>query len=231
MIVSFIKKIFKNSIDDVVHSQFIRFGKGNFGNRAVLKISRNGKVKINGNCECINDVVLFAFSLLKKIRATGIIFLREKQKQEVELLLNMKAVKKRGSWMIEVDKEFTMEEMEKIRENCLFILTDMNTTGLILKTKKNPPKTAKGVDKVDDKFFSMNLDIKYWPQIKEEFLFDTTDGKKFEISHTYLITEIIPPKDEKDFEKIRILAKRKGKIIRKVIVDGKEIKNEKDIIV
>lgn len=230
MIVSFIKKIFKNSIDDVVHSQFTRFGKGNFGNRAVLKISRNGKIKINGNNECINDVVLFAFSLLKKSRAAGPIFLREKQKQEIESLLNMKAVKKRGSWIIEVDREFTLEEMEKIRKNGFFILTDIDTNGLVLKTKKKPPKTTKGVDKVDDKFFSMHLDIKYWPQVREEFLFDVPEGKKFEISHAYLITEIIPPDDEKDFEKIRILAKRKGKIIRNVNVDGKEIKNEKELL-
>jgi len=77
----------------------------------------------------------------------------------------------------------------------------------------------------------MKLDTKYWPQVKEEFLFDATEGKKFEISHDYLITEIIPPKDEKDFEKIRILAKRKGKIIRKMNVDGKEIKSEKEFMV
>ena len=231
MIVSFIKKIFKNSIDDIVHSQFTRFGKGNFANRAVMKISRNGKMKINGNCECVNDIVLFAFGLLKKIRATGIIFLREKQKQEIESLLDMKAEKKRGSWIIVVDREFTLEEIEKIRENAFFILIDIDANGLVLKTKKNPPKTTKGVDKVDDKFFSMQLDIKYWPQVKEEFLFDATEGKKFEISHDYLITEIIPPKDEKDFEKIRILAKRKGKIIRKLNADGKEIKSEKEFTV
>jgi len=231
MIVSFIKKIFKNGIDDIVHSQFTRFSKGSFVNRAVMKISRNGKIKINGNSECISDMVLFAFDLLKKIKATGIIFLREKQKQDIESLLDMKAVKKRGSWIIEVDKEFTLEEMEKIRKNALFILTDIDANGLVLKTKKKPPKTAKGADKVDDKFFSMKLDTKYWPQVKEEFLFDATEGKKFEISHDYLITEIIPPKDEKDFEKIRILAKRKGKIIRKMNVDGKEIKSEKEFMV
>jgi hypothetical protein len=168
---------------------------------------------------------------LKKIRVTGIIFLREKQKQEIESLFDMKAEKKRGSWIIGVDREFTLEEMEKIRENAFFILTDIDANGLVLKTKKKPPKTTKGVDKVDDKFFSMQLDIKYWPQVKEEFLFDATDGKKFEMSHTYLITEIILPKNEKDFEKIRILAKRKGKIIRKLNADGKEIKSEKEFTV
>jgi hypothetical protein len=36
------------------------------------------------------------------------------------------------------------------------------------------------------------------------------------------------PKGEKDFEKLRLMAKRKGKLQRKVTLDGKDIIKEKD---
>jgi len=35
------------------------------------------------------------------------------------------------------------------------------------------------------------------------------------------------PKGEKDFAKIREMAKRKGRIFRKTLIDGKEIEKEK----
>jgi len=230
MVISFIKKIFKNSVDSIVHAQFVRFGKGQFDSRAVMKISRNKKIKINGTFEVINDMEVFAFSLIKKARAFGTIFLRESNRHEIESILDIKSVKKRGLWIIEIDKEFSYEEIEKIREKAFYVLMNIEGNGVSLKTKKIIPKTAKGVNKVDDKFFSMQIDIKYWPQVKEEFLFDAPEGKKFELNHSYLINEIILPKDEKDYEKIRILAKRKGKLIRKLTADGKELRSDKEFV-
>jgi len=39
------------------------------------------------------------------------------------------------------------------------------------------------------------------------------------------------PKGERDFALIRLLAKRKGKIIRHAVVDGKEVSSEKTFLV
>ena len=55
-----------------------------------------------------------------------------------------------------------------------------------------------------------------------------TEGRKISIKHKFVIESIVMPKNEKDYTKIREMAKRKGKIIREADVDGKEIVKEKD---
>jgi hypothetical protein len=50
--------------------------------------------------------------------------------------------------------------------------------------------------------------------------------KKVEIYHDLIITDIILPKGETDFAKMREMAKRKGKVVRKIFVDEKETRRE-----
>ena len=59
-------------------------------------------------------------------------------------------------------------------------------------------------------------------------LFDIPSFKSAEITHTFLIKEIIIPKGEPDPAKMREMAKKKGIIIRKIIVDEKEEIKEKE---
>ncbi len=54
------------------------------------------------------------------------------------------------------------------------------------------------------------------------------EGKKILVKHQVMIDSIVAPEGEKDFAKIRELAKRKGKIIRIADVDGTEKKSELD---
>ena len=55
---------------------------------------------------------------------------------------------------------------------------------------------------------------------------EAQDFKKIEIKHDIVIEKIILPEGEKDFAKIREMSKRKGKIVRKIDVDGKEAVKE-----
>jgi hypothetical protein len=66
--------------------------------------------------------------------------------------------------------------------------------------------------------------------IGKGFVFEKPDFKEAKINHTYFITGMIMPEGEKDFAKIREMAKRKGKIVRKAIIDGKEINSEKEFV-
>jgi len=74
----------------------------------------------------------------------------------------------------------------------------------------------------------MQLDIKFWPKVKDEFLFDLPEGKKYRMIHKYEIKEIIMPKGEKDFAKIRLMAKRKGILTRSVEIDEKTSSQQTD---
>jgi hypothetical protein len=58
--------------------------------------------------------------------------------------------------------------------------------------------------------------------LKEIFFWDVPDCKKAKIEHELNINEIVIPENEKDPAKMREMALRKGKIIRKINFDGKE---------
>ena len=66
--------------------------------------------------------------------------------------------------------------------------------------------------------------------ILKEFAFDfNLDFKKFRASHDFVIEQLVVPEEYKnDFENARVYARRKGKIIRKITADGREIVKERD---
>ena len=219
----FIKKIFENKIDESVHRQFVRFGKGVYPGRAIIKITKQpDKIKIGTNFELANDVVEFCSQLSSNLKCSGIIISKEKLELPGEK-------KKAGLLEYNINQDLTSDQIKKILEKCYAILLDIESPGISLKSKKKLPKPGKAGDsKIDDKFCQLELDTKYWPQVKSEFAFDMPDFKKALTVHTYTISDIILPKGEKDFEKIRLMAKRKGKITRKITLDKQETIKEKD---
>jgi hypothetical protein len=221
----FIKKIFENKTNESVHKQFVRFGKGTFGMRAVINARISGQVKVSSTFELANDFLEFIASLSPKMKVSGIILSKEKLGLENER-------KKTGLFEYSIEREMGSEEMKKILDKCYFALLDCSAQGIELRVKKKLPKPGKsGESKVNDKFCVLDLDLKFLAKFKDEFFWDINDFKKARAEHTFIITDIIMPAGEKDFEKIRQEAKRKGKIIRKVIVDGKEIVKEKEFSV
>ena len=115
------------------------------------------------------------------------------------------------------------------------MLLDCEAEGISIKTKKKLPRpkgnSGSKPPKIDDKFCVMLLPENLWGKVKDEFLFDLPEGKKFKLSHSYTINDILPPRGDKDFEKMRLLAKKKGRIKRTALVDGKEIAQEKEFLV
>ncbi len=210
----FIKEIF-NGNGEQSHNQFVRFGKGKFENRAILNLQKDSKIKLRGSFEWANDFVEIA-SELTNIKFSGIILSRDR--------LNLGNEKKKsGVYSYEV-LDINSEKTAEIKDKAYAMLLDGEGKGLTLKIKKKLPKPGKSEGKVDDKFCQLEADLTYWGKIKEAFMLP--ECRKCKISHTYIIEEIIIPKNEKDFEKIRLLAKRKGKIIRNLEVDKKESKEE-----
>jgi len=222
---NFIKKIFQSKDgvgDESSHKQFIRFGKGDYGRRALISLWKTGKVKISSSFEYANDFVLFVSGLegSGKVVFSGNIW----SKDEIP---GLKGVKKAGKWIHEV-KDLTSAEINQIADKVYYFLLNAEGDGIKLKIKSKLPKPGKAEDKIDDKFCQLELDEKYYKVAKEDFFWDIPDCKKASVGHKYIITEIVMPKtSEKDFAKIREMAKRKGKIIRTTIVDGKETKTEK----
>lgn len=221
--IHFIKKILNDTIDNSVHAQFVKFSKGVFENKAVINISRNdAKIKISSTYELANELVLLAAILTNKLKVSGLLLSKEK-------IPEFNGKEKGSLFSYIIDQEIESKRLIEIMQQSYYALLNCSAPELELKIKQKLPRpSSKGIDKVNDKFCVMNLDIKFWSQVKDEFLSDLPEGKKYRMIHKYEIKEIILPKGEKDFDKIRILAKRKGILTRKADVDGKEIVKQKE---
>ena len=216
----FIKKVWEGKGEEA-HPYFIRFSKGHFENRAVLNLQKSTKIKLRGSFEWTNDFVEIV-SELTDIKFSGIIL----SKQNLEELSEFPNKKKSGIIEYSVDN-ISNERIKEIKDKAYCMLLDAEEEGIRLKMKKKLPKPGKsGEGKVDDKFCQLEADLKYWPQIKEDFMLP--ECKKCKIDHTFIIEQIVIPEGEKDFAKIREKARRKGRIVRNLEVDKQKKKEEKE---
>ena len=227
----FIKKIFEKKQDEAVHAQFVRFGKGIYESRAVLSLMKTSKIKVKSSFEFANDFVRLVAGLASKLKISGVAL----SKEDISDLMSKKNIKgnsetKKGGVFYENnidEQEVDSEILVELAEKAYYLLLDVNDTGLNLKIKKKLPKPGKGENKIDDKFCSLEADLKYWAQIKDFFFWDIPECSKSRIEHSYEINEIIIPENEKDPEKIRLNAKRKGKLKRKIKI-GKDQESLKE---
>ena len=102
-----------------------------------------------------------------------------------------------------------------------------------LSIKPKSPKSAKGASSAKNPDKKAKIDfIKLITMDKNLpstlFLDDELDFKKIEIKHDIRITDIIMPEGEKDFAKIREMAKRKGRVVRNIDIDGENKQKEAD---
>ncbi len=230
---NFIKKLWQGLADESVHKNFIRFGKGKYERRAAIAMRSNGSVRLSSTFEYANDLVLFFVELSDRFKAEGKILAREKI-NFAEIGINATdatANKKKGLFEAEIKQELSREQLKKLADKVYFMLIDLSFSGGELKIKKKLAKPGKAAGKIDDKFCTATLSKNYLQKVKDEFFFDVKQPfKQGKAEHTLEIREILLPKNISNFEQARIDAKRKGKIIRKLEIDGSEQTFEKEFI-
>lgn len=228
---NFIKKIFENKLDEKVHNQFTRFGKGTFEDKALLNINIQAKkVKIKTSHEFTNELVGFLANTIEdKAYIKGILFstrnLTEETNIEFQDIKNAMGVKKHI-----VNSELTKEQILEAIEKFPYASVNFSfkTNKGELKIKEKAPKAGKakkGEDKPKADYCVFTTEDK---SIIEDYAFDIKEPfKKAFISHDYLIEDIeIPEEYENDFSQARLKGIRKGKIIRKLDIDGTETTKE-----
>lgn len=216
---NFIKEIFQGKPTEAAHRQFIRFGKGDYNRRALLNLWKTKNIKLRGSFEYANDFTLFAASLDHALFSGNIW-----SKEEIP---GLSGKKKEGKIVYTVEN-MSSEQIKKIAHQVYCFLLNADGVGIKLRIKPKLPKPGKSEGKIDDKFCQLEIDEKYHSKVKEDFFWDLPDGKKVSVEHRLVIKEIVMPKGETDYAKIREMAKRKGKIIRTSNVDGKQLVSEKD---
>jgi len=236
---NFIKEIFDAPNGDVkreeIHLQFQKFSKGEFGNRALIDARRTGnKFTINTSAEFANELVRSVAEKLgnNKTKVTGAIVSTSNMKGE----LDFKEIKQfQGVKRYILDCEMSGSEIVSLLKKIprAFFALSFSDGEDTLKIKPKAPKSGKpGKGEEAPKADFCKL-ITTNEKIAKDFVFEVPTFKKVSIQHTFLIEEIIISNELKkteDFAKIREGAKRKGKILRKALIDEKEMKIEKGFI-
>ena len=203
---NFIKKLFENNVDEEVHKQFRRFSKGVFEERALIKIKKSKKgFKIYTSFEFINDLVELVASKVEKADVSGRVIKNRKK--------------------TEINESLSGEEIKRLLEENDSCLLNIKGDGVELKCKKSLPKPG---STLDGKFCKASLPLDFL----NEFAFDIEeDFKDLVIKHRFVIDELVVPEEYKnDFAKAREMAKRKGKLVREIEVDGKKIEKEIELL-
>lgn len=233
---NFIKKIFDDKIDDSVHLQFQKFGKGEFENRAMIKAKKTkDKYTIFTTAEFANEMVRDVARKLgsERTRVTGAVVSTLNLEDDLEFKEKKQF---QGVKRYMIDKEFSGEDIlnlldkfPKVFFGLSFEVPGGNTT---LKIKPKAPKSGKPKTKGNEKpkpdFCKL---ITPDSEIGGGFIWEKDNFKEANLKHTFVIEDIVIPEELKgseDFKRIREESRRKGKIIRQGTIDGEEVKKEKE---
>lgn len=230
---NFMYKLLNGQIDEIVHKQFRRFGKGRFEKRAMVFIRIRKNVKIKTSFEYCNDFVeLFVRRALGRISVSG--FVSGGRDFSDKSGYKFKECSRRmGSYKgelepFETDCAGLGRFYDEFKDD--FMLLNIVADNCSLKCKSTLPKPGKESVKKSGEA-KINFCVADFDDVSVvgEFAFDVDVKKDCEIIHIYVIDEIVAPDGISDAADVRLLAKRKGKIIRIVNVDGKEIVKEYEL--
>ncbi|MEM2707806.1 MAG: hypothetical protein QXQ30_01900 [Candidatus Pacearchaeota archaeon] len=224
----------KDAIDgkDSAHRYFIRFGKGIYNGRGLMSINLR-KFIIKGSFENVPSILVW-LSKNRKIKVNGKILSKEEIDNSISKIGLKILNKKKKEKLVEYIVEGECSNLDEINEKAYFFLIDVKNKDFEFKCKKNLPKPSTKETKLQADFFTLTLKDKIlFEDFKKEFLFDIeiNNSKKIEIEHDLIIDKIDISglenlEKQGKFEELRNLAKREGKIIRKINIDGKEIVKE-----
>ena len=231
-----IKKIFDGSPDENVHASFLRFGRGEYKNKYLIEGKKQAKKwAIKTSAEYTNSLVKLCLEKVNEpIEIKGVIVstldLRDEINFDVKKVSNFQGVRKHV-----IDSEINPSEILELIDKYpkAFFALSFKGNGFVLKIKPKAPKAEKKPkdgEEISIDFCSLKTEDK---KDIDELFFGVGDFKEVFINHTINVNDIIYPSnmDELKPTEIRELAKRKGKIIRKAIIDEKEYNSEKEFIV
>lgn len=229
---SFIGKIFHGTIDELVHLQFQKFSRGSFTDRAMVKAKSAKIFSVSTTAEYANDLVRIVAHKLgaKSTEVSGVVVstLNLKDKIPSTGLKQFMGIKQ-----YVISGSMTGSEIIALVDSApeAFFALSFSVGDTLLKIKPKAPKSAKPSTsekgpKVD--FCSLKTSDE---SLARAILFDAPQNwKSIELNHTFDIREIEIPANAKTPEEMRKLAKRKGVIVRKSVVDGKEYVSEKAFV-
>jgi len=232
-----IKKIFKDVFDEEVHNNFLKFGRGEYKWCYLLEGKKQkNKWVIKTSQEFVNFLVRKCLSKVsERVFVEGVIISTIDLSNE----MNFKIKKKsnfQGVRKFQIESEINVKELIELIEKYprVFFALSFKGNDFELKVKAKSPKSERpGKNSKEDpkaNFCSLKTNDK---EIINELFFEHPDFNEIIITHNIIIEEIIYPQNMIGLkpEEVREQSKRKGKIIRKIVVDGKEDIREAEFVV
>jgi hypothetical protein len=221
---NFIKKVFDGEVGEDVHLQFQKYSKGEFRDRALVRVKASGKkYTIYTSAEFANGLVRIMAEKLgeRKTMITGAIV----STNDLTGQLEFKGKKQfQGVKRYLIENEMSGTEIISLLDKLpkTFFALSFEVEENKLKIKPKAPKSSKSKNKEAPKPEFCKLVTKD-KDIVNSFVFEDSNFKEANINHTFIINEIVLPEElehEKDF----------AKIIRNVVIDEQVFKEEKEFV-
>ncbi len=228
---NFIKKVFDKKIDEDVHSQFQKFSRGEFRDRAIIKVKKvKDKYTISTTAEFANELVRLMAEKLgsNKTKVTGAIISTLDLGKQIDFNTRKQFM---GIKQYGIERDMSGKEILELIEKFpkVFFALSFSVGEEVLKIKAKAPKSAKPKSKDEAPAPDFCKLITTDEKVAKDFVWEKNDFKLAEISHDFMIDSIVIPnslKEEKDFAVVREKSLRKGKVIRRGMIDDKEMNSE-----
>lgn len=228
----YIKGFFAGEVPDWVHDRFIRYGRGTFaGPKIAVKTKKD--VKISATIEYSNILAeLLAKNSAEPLKVSGSVFAKRDIGQTLKDFLKVSKSKfGKGLYSAEVSGEVSADEFTGLCGMIpdAMLLLDVSGGGQKISCKKKKlPKPGSGIE---ESFCTGTLGESALDEVKNELLFDASgDFNEAEATHEIVIDELVKPSGVTDAARLRVEAKRKGKIKRTLTLDGKKQETEANLL-
>jgi len=256
----FLKKITENpTLDDPakehmdVHRHFYRYSRGEFSGPAIKLRQTSTKFTLKGSLEyedLVQELILRSVAT-DELEVEGTLITGKDISERLEELdlgwdlkeSSGKTKNYKANFEQTIETKKLINIIEEFRENSYILLNFRLEKWVRVDTKSRLPKPSKKKPIDDDVNKRVQFCKGYMDHtdennqmIMDEVLFDfkdeiPKDWNKITLTNNYRINEILIPRGVKDSRKLRILAVRKGKLIRTAEIDGEIIEKQYSFVV
>ncbi len=232
-----IKKIFEGDFDDEVHNAFVKFSRGEFKDKYLVNAKKQAnKWAVKTGPEYVNSLVKVCLQRLgdEEVSMTGIIVSTLDLREEITFPI-VKTGNFQGIRKNQINTEIKPNELIALMEKFpkVFFALSFKGKDFNLKIKAKAPKSGKpGKGDEDAKADFCTLKTNERGILTDLFFDIDLDWKEISINHTIKIDGIVYPDDMDNLKpaEVREQSKRKGIIVRRLIVDGKEKVKEANFV-
>ncbi|MCH7850023.1 MAG: hypothetical protein IH845_00065 [Nanoarchaeota archaeon] len=232
-----IRKIFDGNINEEIHNEFLKFGKGDYKDKFLMEGKRQPKKwSVKTGPEFVNFLVRRSLDKVgRSVQVKGIIVSTIDLRGEIDFDI-VKVGNFQGIRKLQIDTEVEVAKIFELMDKYprAFFALSFTGDGFVLKVKAKAPKSGKPGKsseegpKVD--FCTLKTDDS---TLIDELFWENIGFTEIKIAHDINVTDIVYPSNMDDLKpsEIREQSKRKGILTRRIICDGKKTSSKVEFVI